>query len=51
MWWGTPVIPAIGRLKQVDRKFKESLSLIVRHCLTSKNDNNKTPAIKKNHTK
>jgi hypothetical protein len=31
-WWYTPVILALGRLKQEDSKFKVSLSNIVRLC-------------------
>jgi hypothetical protein len=29
-WWHTPVIPALGRLRQEDREFKSSLGYIAR---------------------
>jgi hypothetical protein len=31
--WHTPVIPALGRLRQEDLKFKASLVYIVKPCL------------------
>jgi hypothetical protein len=36
-WWHTPVIPALGRLKQKNHGFKASLGYIVRPCLKKKN--------------
>jgi hypothetical protein len=34
--WGTPVIPALERLRQEDLKFKSSLGCLVRPCLKKK---------------
>jgi hypothetical protein len=36
VWWGTPVIPALGRLRQEDYKFQVGLGYIVRSCLKKK---------------
>jgi hypothetical protein len=36
VWWCAPGIPALGRLKQEDCKFKASLSYITRPCLKKK---------------
>jgi hypothetical protein len=33
MWWFTPVIPALGRLRQEDIEFQASLDCIARLCL------------------
>jgi hypothetical protein len=36
LWWYTPVIPALRRLKQEDYKFKASLGLTLRSYLKKK---------------
>jgi hypothetical protein len=38
VWWGTPVSPALRRLKQEDHKFKATLDYIVRPCLRKTNN-------------
>jgi hypothetical protein len=35
-WWCTPVIAALGRLKQEDHEFKVILGYRVRPCLKKK---------------
>jgi hypothetical protein len=37
VWWHRSIIPALGRLRQEDGKFKTSLGYIVRPCLKNKN--------------
>jgi hypothetical protein len=37
MWWHTPVIPAFGRLRQKDGKFKACLNYIAISCLKKTN--------------
>jgi hypothetical protein len=32
-WWHTPVIPALGKLRQEDREFEASLGFTVRTCV------------------
>jgi hypothetical protein len=36
VWWLTPVIPALGRLRQEGSEFEASLSYIARSCLRTK---------------
>jgi hypothetical protein len=36
MWWCTPVIPELGRLRQEDLKFQASLGYKERPCLKKK---------------
>jgi hypothetical protein len=35
-WWYRPIIPALGRHRQGDSKFKVSLGYIARPCLQNK---------------
>jgi hypothetical protein len=36
VWWCTPVIPALGKLRQEDCEFQASLDYTVRSCLKKK---------------
>jgi hypothetical protein len=36
LWWHTPVILALGRLRMEDPQFKASLSYIAKSCLKKK---------------
>jgi hypothetical protein len=36
-WWCTPLILALGRLKQEDQEFKDSLGYMVKPCLIKRN--------------
>jgi hypothetical protein len=36
VWWCTPVLPALGRLRQEDCEFWASVSYIERFCLKAK---------------
>jgi hypothetical protein len=36
VWWYTHIIPALGRWRQEDHKFKANLGYIVRPCLKPK---------------
>jgi hypothetical protein len=38
VWWCTPVIPALGRLRQENYKFKVSLGYTERICLKKPKD-------------
>jgi hypothetical protein len=38
----TPVIPALGRLRQKDSEFEASLCCIVRPCIKNQSKTNKT---------
>jgi hypothetical protein len=40
VWWLTFVIPALGRLRQEEHKFKARLGYIVRSCLKQLKKNN-----------
>jgi hypothetical protein len=43
VWWCPPIIPVLGRLRQKDSKFKDSLGYIARPCLKKKmQEKNKT---------
>jgi hypothetical protein len=42
VWWYTPVIPALRKLRQEDHKFKVSLGYIERPCLEKKRDSGQT---------
>jgi hypothetical protein len=42
VWWCTPVITALGRLRQDDLEFKARLGYIKRRETISKNKNKKT---------
>jgi hypothetical protein len=39
MQWFMPVIPALGRMRQEDHKFKVNLGYLVRPCLKSLKNN------------
>jgi hypothetical protein len=50
-WWYTPVIQALRRGKEADRKFKTSLDYIVRPCLKQNKTTTTTkPKAKQNIT-
>jgi hypothetical protein len=34
-WWGTPIVPALGRLRQEERGLEVSLGYLVRPCLNT----------------
>jgi hypothetical protein len=36
VWWHTPIIPALGRLRQEDQGFKASLNYTARSCFEEK---------------
>jgi hypothetical protein len=36
VWWGMPVIPALGKWRQENHKLKPSVGYIVRPCLQKK---------------
>jgi hypothetical protein len=41
MWWGMPLFPVLGRLRQEDHKFKASLGYLVRVCLKTPKEGRK----------
>jgi hypothetical protein len=47
VWWLTPVIPALGKLRQEDCKVEASLSYRVRPCLKNEwmNDSDFPPQV------
>jgi hypothetical protein len=46
VWWSTPVIPALRRLRQNYYKLQANLGYIVRICLkTKQHNNNKTKSL------
>jgi hypothetical protein len=46
VWWCTPVILALGRLRQEDCKFEASLDYGMRLCLKKKKSRFKVSALK-----
>jgi hypothetical protein len=36
VWWGTSIIPALGRLRQENQEFEGSLYYIARACFKTK---------------
>jgi hypothetical protein len=46
MWWHTPTIPAVRRLRQEDYKFKVSQNYIATPCLKKTNKNHHAGVLK-----